>query len=166
MTLIFIVAVAVVLWGIGWRNEFEELRRSIRAELSNISIYTEKRADCLNDMLSIANISYKNEIAGLQQLTAGDQLKQLVAMGQAYPTLQTSAAYQEQMRQAIILQQDIAAARALLNGNIQSYNNAITRFPGLIVASMFGYKEEKFIDEENMEANRRLKKREVDFTQF
>jgi LemA protein len=46
------------------------------------------------------------------------------------------------------------------------YNTAITNFPGNLVASMFGYVEEKYIDEENYEENKKIDKSEVNFDQF
>ena len=53
-----------------------------------------------------------------------------------------------------------------MNGNIREYNVAVTNFPGVIVASVFGYKEEKFIDEENYEKNKCIDKSEVCFDKF
>lgn len=70
------------------------------------------------------------------------------------------------MEHAFELSSDISAARELLNGNIREYNTAITNFPGNIVASVFGYTEEKFIDEENYEENKKLDKSEINFDQF
>ena len=64
------------------------------------------------------------------------------------------------------LNRNISASRQLLNGNIREYNTAITNFPGVIVASVFGYTEEKFIDEENYEENKKIDKTEVDFSKF
>ena len=67
---------------------------------------------------------------------------------------------------AVELDEDLAAARQLLNGDIRTYNDAITSFPGLLIAKIFGYKEERFIDEENIESNKKLRKREIDFSEY
>lgn len=93
-------------------------------------------------------------------------MERLSYLGQKYPELQSISGYQNAMKQAFSLNSDISAARELLNGNIREYNTAITNFPGSLIASAFGYTEEKFIDEESYEENKKIDKSEVDFSQF
>lgn len=161
-----VIAIIVLSYTISKRNRFESLKKGIRSEGANIGIYVDKRSACLNDLLDIADVNYRNEVEGIKSLTEKDQLNQLMFLGEKYPELKTTAAYAEQMRQASILQSDIASARVLLNGNIQNYNDEISQFPALIVAKIFGYKEEKFIDEDSIEENKTLKKAEVDFSKY
>ena len=166
---LILIAIAVILvlkYIISKRNKFQTLKNAIETQASNIGIFTQKRSDCLRDLLEIAKISYKNEVEGLKSLTSQQQLDQLMVMGQTYPALQSSQAYHEQMRQASILQQDISSCRTLLNSNIQEYNNAISAFPGNLIANLFGYKKEKPIDHENMAENRKLNHSEVDFSNY
>ncbi len=164
--IIAIVVIVVLSYIISKRNTFDQLRRAIKAEISNIGIYKAKRDDCLYDLMSIAKTSHDREVSGIEKLTAKDQLSQLAYLGEKYPSLQSSAAFSEQMRQASIIQADIASCRTLLNGNIQIYNDAISKFPALIIAGIFGFKEEKFIDEDNAEDNKRLNRREINFSDF
>ena len=70
------------------------------------------------------------------------------------------------LRIAKLSYRDITAARQILNGNIREYNTAITSFPGSLLASVFGYQEEKFLDEENGAQNRQMNKSEIDFNQY
>ena len=67
-------------------------------------------------------------------------------------------------RKSEMLDKNLTAARQLVNGNIREYNTAINNFPGTIVASMFGFKEEAFIDAENYEKNKSLERRNLDLT--
>lgn len=164
--IVAIIVIIVLSYAISTRNKFDKLRRAIKAETSNIGIYRTKREDCLNDLMSIAKTSNDREVNSIEKLTAEEKLSQLSYLGQRYPSLQSSAAFSEQMRQASILQADIAANRTLLNGNIQVYNDAISKFPALIVAGIFGFKEEKFIDEDNAEENKRLNHREINFSDY
>ena len=161
-----ILIIGSICYIISKRNEFERLRRAIEHESSNIGIFISKRKACLDDALKIAKISYQRETEGIERLTANDQLNHLLYLGQKYPDLQYTHGYNEILRQAFKLDEDIAATRALVNGNICEYNNAITAFPGLIIAKIFRYKQEKFIDEENIADNRRLDKGEVDFSNY
>lgn len=161
-----IIVVLVAVYLISTRNRFNELQKSIQHEASDIGIQMEKRSQCLNDALNIAKVSYNHEIQGIENLTAGDRLEQLRYLGQKYPELQSIRGYHTAMEHAFELNNNISAARELMNGNIREYNTAITNFPGNVVASIFGYTEEKFIDEENYEENKKLNKSEVHFDQF
>lgn len=161
-----VIVVIVLLYVIKKRNAFEKLRRSVKHASSDIGIYIDKRSSCLNDAMRIAKVSYSHEVAGIEKLTAKDQLDQLAFLGEKYPTLQSIGGYSTIISDAMALNADIAASRGLVNGNIQEYNDAITAFPGLIVAFIFGYKKEKFIDEDNIESNKRLEKTDVDFSAF
>ena len=163
-----IVAVFIILffWVIKKRNHFKSLSEDIKHAGSEISVYQQKREDSLNDALSIAKISYSREVEGIERLTAKDRLDQLAYLGEKYPKLRTSDAYVLAVDNAFALNNEITACRTTLNGNISEYNKVINSFPGLIVAKLFGYKEEKLIDEENLAAHRHLNKRGVDFSSF
>lgn len=134
--------------------------------LFDIGLYIEKRANCLNDAMNIAKISYSREVEGIERLTAKDQLDQLAFLGQKYPALTSTGEYAEILHRAFALNADITSSKALVNGSIQEYNDAITSFPGLLVAAIFGYKKETFIDEENIADNMKLNKAPVDFSKF
>ena len=164
--IIIIIIIVVIVYVISVRNKFNELKNLIKHEGSNIGIQIAKRTACLNDALKIVKLSYDKEVAGIEKLTVSDKLEKLSFLGQKYPELQSISGYQEALKQAWELNKDISAARELLNGNIKQYNIAITNFPANIVAAMFGYAEEKYIDEENYEENKKIDKSEVDFDKF
>lgn len=167
MDIIKIVIVLIVLfYVIGKRNSFNSLRRSVTQASSDIGIQISKRSACLNDALSIAKKNYEHEVAGIDKLSNKDKLEKLQYLGQRYPSLRSSDGYNTLVSEAISLDKDIAAQRTIVNGNIREYNDAISQFPGLIIAFVFRYKEIKFIDEENIEENRKLDKTEVDFSKF
>lgn len=161
-----LIVVAVIAYIISKRNHFEELRQKIVHANSNISVCVEKRRDCLEDAINIVRIGHSHEIQGIEKLTAKDQLNQLAFLGQKYPELQTINNYDHIVAQATRLNEEIAASREILNGNISEYNQSIASFPGLLIAKVFKYQPEKFIDEENLEANKKLKKRDLDFSAF
>lgn len=161
-----IVLVIIVVYVVVTRNKFNELQKAIKHEGSDIGIQIANRSRCLNDALEIAKLGYEKEVSGIEKLTVNDKLEKLAFLGQKYPDLHSSESYQSIIKQAMELNRNISASRQLLNGNIREYNTAITNFPGVIVASVFGYTEEKFIDEENYEENKKIDKTEVDFSKF
>ena len=155
--LFLIIIVPIIIYVVVTRNKFNELQQAIKHEGSDIGIQIANRTQCLNDALNIAKLSYEKEVAGIEQLTANDKLEKLAFLGQKY---------EEILKQANNLNRNISASRQLLNGNIRVYNTAISNFPGVIIAAIFGYTAEKFIDEENYEKNKEIDKSDVDFTKF
>lgn len=166
MYIIIAVIVILLIYIITKRNSFQSLQNSVHAQQSNISNFIEQRTRYLNDALNVAKLSYSHEVEGIEKLTANDQFEQLRVLGEKYPQLQHTAAYQETITRLPMLERDIASSKTLLNGNIQEYNEAISMFPGLIVAKLFSFKRETFIDEENMGQNKLVDRSEVDFSRF
>ena len=164
--LFLIIIFAIIIYVVVTRNKFNELQQAIKHEGSDIGIQIANRTQCLNDALNIAKLSYEKEVAGIEQLTANDKLEKLAFLGQKYPDLKAINGYEEILKQANNLNRNISASRQLLNGNIRVYNTAISNFPGVIIAAIFGYTAEKFIDEENYEKNKEIDKSDVDFTKF
>lgn len=165
--LFWIIVLVVLAWYvIKTRNRFEEMRQDVKQAGSNIGIYMDKRRQCLTDALNIAKIAYENEVQGVERMTAKDQLDTLLFLGQKYPDLQYTNNYSTILQNAMQLDSDISAQRVILNGNINLYNKAVTAFPGSIVASLFGYKQEKRIDEDNIKENIVLDKSDVDFSKY
>ena len=164
--LILVFLIVIVVYCISKRNTFNQLRRAVQQQGADIGIQISKRTACLNDALAIAKNSYEKEVAGIEKLSPNNQVEKLRYLGEMYPELMSINAYNTALMQSFELNKDIAAARELLNGNIRIYNDAISNFPGLIVAGIFGYEPEKFIDEENIAENKKLDKSEVNISNF
>ncbi len=160
------IIIVILIYVITKRNQFNKLRRAVKEEGANIGIQISKRTACLNDALNIAKLSHSHEVDGIERLTAKDQLNQLSYLGQKYPTLNAVSGYGTILNKALVLNEDIAACRELLNSNIRIYNDTISTFPDLIVAAILGYKQEKFVDEDNIEENKQLDKSDIDFSKF
>lgn len=164
--IIFLLVIFLLVYIIRKRNQFNKLRRQVKQQGANIGIQKEKRAACLNDALNIIKVNYKNEVEGIEKLTPKQQVDKLRYLNDLYPSLHSMSSYNETVNQAFALNKDISATQELLNGNIRIYNDAISAFPAVLVALLLGYKKEKFIDEENIEENKKLSKAEVDFSKF
>ena len=161
-----IIVVILIVYVISKRNEINSLKISIDNAKSEISVQKEKRSASLNDAMRVLKVGYEHEIAGIEKLTAGEQLSQLQFLAEKYPAIRSIEGYSEASRQAVELNKDISASKTIVNGNIRQYNSVIGAFPANLVALVFGYKREKFIDEENMENNMKVNVEEVDFSKF
>ena len=49
-------------------------------------------------------------------------------------------------KQLVSIENDIENSRKYYNGTVKNYNIAILQFPNNIIASMFGFKEEKMFE--------------------
>ena len=128
------------------RNKLNEaFSRLIKNGVSDIGVQSEALDRTLDKLIDIARNGYQKEIEGIAQLTAKDKLDRLLFLGQKYPDLKSIGEYSAIARKSEMLDKNLTAARQLVNGNIREYNTAINNFPGTIVASMFGFKEEAFI---------------------
>ena len=132
-----IIVAAIAVYVIMTRNKFNELQQMIKNGVSDI---------------------------GVQSEALDRTLDKLIDIGQKYPDLKSIGEYSAIARKSEMLDKNLTAARQLVNGNIREYNTAINNFPGTIVASMFGFKEEAFIDAENYEKNKSLERRNLDLT--
>ena len=75
--LFWIIIIGGIYYFITTKNRFNELSQSIKHGGSMIGIQKAKRAECLNDALQIAKLSYEKEVSGIEKLTANDRLEQL-----------------------------------------------------------------------------------------
>lgn len=160
---VLFVLIRLVIWIIKTRNHFLELRNSVQEGTSNISNYREQRSTYLRDAIGIAKANYQHEVEGIAQLTSAGQYEQLAALANLYPDLKSSQTYTDALSKVYHCSSEIAASKSIVNGNIRNYNNAIQVFPASIVASMFGFKREQYVDEGNMADNMQVNISEVDY---
>ena len=75
-------------------------------------------------------------------------LSRLFAVAEAYPDLKANQNFLELQRELTDTEDKIAYARQFYNTNVSSYNQKVAVFPGVLVARMFGFKDEAFYEAE------------------
>ncbi len=167
MTVILIIVILIiVIWFIKSRNRFVLLREEVREQESNISNYNEQRTHSINDAMGMLGVAHQNDIEALKQLTGESQTTELLALGQKYPDLKNTPSYAMAVTKVQQCDAEIAACKNLLNLAIKNYNKEIAVFPKNIVAGVFGFKREEFIDQANMATNRTADRSDVDFDKY
>jgi LemA protein len=73
---------------------------------------------------------------------------QLVALAEAYPDLKASENFRDLHARLVDTENQIQYARRYYNGAVNLYNSRMQRFPDLLVAHTFGFKEAEFFDAE------------------
>lgn len=79
-------------------------------------------------------------------LTFDSALSKLLVTVENYPQLQATQAFRDLMTQLEGTENRIATARRDYNDAVRSYNLHVKRFPGMILARMFGFGEETFFE--------------------
>jgi len=83
-------------------------------------------------------------------------LKTLFAVAEAYPNLKASDNFKELQGELSDTETKIAASRQFYNANVLEYNTKIKVFPNLLMANLFGFKDEEFFEAED-EAKKEVK---------
>jgi LemA protein len=73
-------------------------------------------------------------------------LRQLFALGEAYPDLKASANFQQLQTELSDIENKISAARRFFNNAVQEYNTGIQQFPAALFAASLGFAPKEFFD--------------------
>ncbi|MDY7010493.1 MAG: LemA family protein [Planctomycetota bacterium] len=73
-----------------------------------------------------------------------DQIKGLFALAERYPDIKAGANFLDLQEQLAEIEDQLQMARRYYNGAVRNYNIRVERFPGNIVAGIFGYRRAEF----------------------
>jgi len=82
----------------------------------------------------------------------GAAMMNLMAVAENYPQLKADGSFQQLQAELSDIENKIAAARRFFNNATNEYNTAIQQFPAVLIARMFGFKEEVFFELDAAEA--------------
>lgn len=169
------VIVILVIWCATTYNGIVTKEESVTTAWGNVEVQYQRRADLIPNLVNTVKGYASHEKETLQgviearakatqitldadNLTAenlkayqqaqGDvttALGKLLAITENYPQLKANTNFSELQAQLEGTENRISESRRVFNNTTQEYNLAIRRFPGNIVASLFGYeKKAKF----------------------
>ena len=161
-------------------NGFVVLKTRIQEALSGIDVQLKRRSDLIPNLVETVKGYAKHEKGVFTEVTKAitalmsaktpvekaeannmltAALKSLFAVAEAYPELKASDNFRDLQRQLEDTEDKIAYSRQFYNSNVLDYNTRVKIFPGNLIASMFAFKEEKFLEAKEEER----KKVEVKF---
>ena len=76
----------------------------------------------------------------------GQAMVSLMAVAENYPQLKADANFLSLQTELSDIENKIAAARRFFNSATGEYNTAVAQFPAVLIARMFGFKEEIFFE--------------------
>lgn len=76
----------------------------------------------------------------------GAAMMNLMAVAENYPQLKADSNFQQLQAELSDIENKIAAARRFFNNATSEYNTVIQQFPAVLIARMFGFREEVFFE--------------------
>lgn len=168
MTYIAAAVLALVLaWAVLAFNRLVRLRNQVSAGWSDIDVQLLRRHDLVPRLVEAVRAYAGHEkallenvaelraralatssparLAGLErELEAG--LGRLLVLHEAYPDLKASENFLALQSDLVAVEDHLQYARRFYNGAVRALNDAVQRFPDLLVARAFGFREAEFFE--------------------
>jgi LemA protein len=159
------VVLAVVLYLIFTFNGLTRLRMLARNAWSDIDVQLKRRHDLVPVLVSTvkghagyekgtleAVVEARNRAVGASgPAAAGDaerelagQVRQLLALAEAYPDLRAGESFLALQRSLTEIEDHIQNARRYYNAVVRDFNTKIEQFPSNLVAGPFGFRAQEF----------------------
>lgn len=163
-----VIAVLVVIYGFSTYNRFITLDETATAQWKQVETQYQRRFDLIPNLVELAKGVMKQEqavftaIADARTRYAGAQtsgsinekvqataqldsaLSRLLVITENYPQLKSSENVQTVMSQLEGTENRIATERGRFNDDVKAFNLATKRFPGSVMASLFGFGERAY----------------------
>ena len=159
IAVIAVIAIALT----GSYNGFVDKEEAVKTAQSTISVQLQRRADLIPNFVNTAKgysdyeqstftavTEARSKVAAAtgaaEQAEASAQLDSAIdiwvnAVTEAYPELKANQLYIDLQTELAGTENRIAVARKDYNDAVEIYNKAVRRFPGKIMASIFGFEQ-------------------------
>lgn len=165
-----IVAITFAIWSMLAFNRLIRLRNQFRTAWADIDVQLQRRHDLVPQLVEAVKGYAAHERATLEAVTelrtqaqaahgvqsqgqAESQLEQalsrLIALKEAYPELKASGNFQQLSSGLVNVEDHLQFARRFYNGAVRDYNDAIQRFPDLLIARVLGFRGSEFFQAES-----------------
>lgn len=144
------------------RNEAEEAWSGVDVQLrrrrdlvpnlvTTVQAYATHEAETLRAVTedrvvadSAAHAGAKQAVRAENRLT--DSLRALFAVVERYPQLKADGNFLQLQAQLVAIENNVAAARAIYNGNARRFNDRIQTFPARLVAGSLGFADLPYVE--------------------
>ncbi|MBR2784783.1 MAG: LemA family protein [Clostridia bacterium] len=168
ITILIIVAIIIVLamFVILTYNSLVESRNMVKEAFATMDVYLKKRWDLVPNLVETVKGYSKHESETLEKVIEArgnytqmsrqekvdsdniikGEVSKLIALSESYPDLKANQNFIDLSRQLVKVEDDIENSRKYYNGTVKNYNLKVLTIPTNIIASMFGFKEEKMFE--------------------
>jgi LemA protein len=153
---VFVLAgLAIVLWAVGSYNGLVTLQQATDKQWAQVQSVYQRRADLIPNLVSTVAGAANFEKSTLTAVTEArasvgrvqlppntapaDASQRLLVVSERYPQLTATANFRDLQAQLEGTENRISVERGRFNDAVQAYDTAIRRFPGVIMAGIFGF---------------------------
>ena len=168
--IIVVVIILLILFLIGIYNGMVRARNRVDEGWSGIDVQLKRRHDLIPNLVESVKGYAAHEAGVFEAVTQAraaamgaqgpaqvgqaegaltNALGRLFAVAEAYPQLRATENFQQLQAELTNTEDQIAGARRIYNGNVQSYNTRIQTFPGTVFAGVFGFTKREFFEIED-----------------
>ena len=166
--LIAVVALGLVLWGIGVYNSLTRSRIAAQGSFSGIDVELKRRHDLVPNLVNTVKGYAAHEKQTFESVISaraaavrpgmnmderlkaeqglGGALGRLMAVAEAYPDLKANQNFVQLQGELSQIENRIAGARGGYNGAAQTFNSTARQFPALFIARMCGFQDMPFFE--------------------
>ena len=177
--IIALIALLVLIWWVKTSNRFNRYKVVIDESKKNVDIALAKRYDTICEMIKVAKSYAKHESstfsdviklrqnANIKEFNAAIQnqdreISKIFALAESYPDLKSSQEFINLQDEISDENEQLAAAKRIVNNNISIINQEIVSFPKSVVAKSKGLKEMEFLKEQNIDSKRSISEFDYD----
>ena len=176
LIVIIVLVVLAAIWGVGVYNGLVSKQENVEKAVGNVQTAYQKRADLIPNLVATVKNYAEYEAGTLTAVVearakatsvtldannlteeslkafqaAQDQmssaLSRLLVTVEQYPDLKANQNYLDLQSQLEGCENAIANARREFNETARDYNTAVRRFPGNIIAGMFGFDKKPYFE--------------------
>ena len=178
---VLILAIAIIGWWIGTRNDFVRLKNRVEEGMSTIDVYLKKRFDLIPNLVETVKGYAKHESETLEKVVAARNLSMgaktaeekmaaanglssslrtlFTAISESYPELHANTNFLDLQQQLKNIEGELESARRYYNGVVKSFNTNLELFPANIVGKRMGedYTKKGYFELDSMEERQNVK---------
>ena len=177
--IIALIILIVLIWWVKTSNRFNRYKVVIDESKKNVDIALAKRYDTICEMIKVAKSYAKHESstfsdiiklrqnANIKEFNSAIQnqdreISKIFALAEAYPDLKSSQEFINLQDEISDENEQLAAAKRIVNNNISIINQEIVSFPKSVVAKSKGLKEMEFLKEQNIDVKKSINEFDYD----
>jgi LemA protein len=162
-----VLLLAVLAWTVLAFNRLVRLRNQVRAGWSDIDVQLMRRHDLVPTLVEAVRAYAGHEKSVFERVTAlrtaamqtgsparlatveaalEHEVGRLLAIKEAYPELKASENFLQLQRDLVEVEDHLQYARRFYNGAVRELNDGVQRFPDLLVANAFGFRQAEFFE--------------------
>ena len=167
LLILFGLIMVVGLWLMGSYNGLVTLRQAVRNAWAQIDVQLKRRHDLIPNLVNTVKgyaahekETFERVINARARATSASlpaevikaegelssALSRLLAVSESYPELKANQNFLSLQEELTSTENRVAFARQFYNDNVTRLNTRIQTFPTVVIAGMFGFKEEPFFE--------------------